>query len=79
MKTPKLSDLVKTLDDPEIIKQLREHGIRVRRDVPLIRKTFEVQEQVLKQFLSIAQAKKIKIKDAIDEALRDWIKKQAED
>lgn len=72
---PKVRDLVKQLEDAEVLKELREQGLVVRKRVPFIRKTFEVEATILKEFMELARKRGYKIKEAVHEALADWVKK----
>lgn len=47
----------------------------IKKAVPTVRKTFEVDESLVEEFLDTARSRKLKIKNAIDQALRSWIKK----
>lgn len=54
---------------------LRDEGFKIRRDVPTVRKTFEVEPEVVDEFMAEARRRKLKIKEAIDQALRAWLTK----
>lgn len=58
------------------IEELRKAGFEVKRVVPTTKKTFEVPEDLLNQFMSIVKTKDLKVKDAVAEALEDWVKKR---
>jgi isopenicillin N synthase-like dioxygenase len=59
----------------KLIKQLEQKGFAVRRNVPTKKHSFEVPEDTLEQFFNVVHEKKLKIKDAIAEALETWIEK----
>ena len=48
----------------------------VKPDVKTVRKTFEVEEKLVEVFITEARSRKLKIKDAIDQALRNWVGKK---
>ena len=41
-----------------------------------VKKTFEVDKSLVEEFMTSARTRKLKIKDAVDEALREWIRKR---
>lgn len=47
----------------------------VRRRVTTVKKTFEVESSVLEQFMAEVKQRGLKVKDAINEALSDWVKR----
>lgn len=57
------------------IKELEKAGFQVKRVVKTTKKTFEVSEETIEQFMALVKSKDIKVKDAIEEALVNWIKK----
>ena len=56
------------------IKELEKAGFQVKRVVKTTKKTFEVSEETIEQFMALVKSKDIKVKDAIEEALVNWIK-----
>jgi len=52
-------------------------GFKVQKIVPTTKKTFEVPIEVVEKFTKLIKSKNLKVKDAITEALQDWITKQA--
>lgn len=59
-----------------LIKQLEAEGYKVKKAVPTIKKTFEIEEKVIEQFMVNVDKRGLKVKDAINDALSDWIKKR---
>ena len=58
------------------IKELEKAGFKVQKVVKTTKKTFEVPEKTIFEFMSIVKSiDGLKVKDAIDQALTDWIKK----
>ena len=69
----KKSDVIEFLrKNPDALKT---EGFTVKRDVPTVKKTFEVEPEVVAEFMAEARKRKLKIKEAIDQALRAWIGK----
>ena len=60
----------------DLIKQLEAEGYKVKKTVPTVKKTFEVEEKVIEQFMDAVDKRDMKVKDAINDALNDWIKKK---
>lgn len=56
------------------IKELEKAGFKVKKVVPTTKKTFEVPEELLNQFMAVVKEKDLKVKDAIAEALEQWVK-----
>jgi hypothetical protein len=59
-----------------LIKQLEVEGYKVKKTVPTTKKTFEVEVALIEEFMNIVDKRGLKVKDAIDEALKNWIKKR---
>lgn len=59
------------------IKDLEKAGFKVKRVVSTTKKTFEVSEETLKDFMKTLKSRDILVKDAVDQALTDWIKKNS--
>ena len=69
------------MDQKEInkmVKELEKAGYKIKRDVPTVKKTFEVEEATVNEFMTMVDKRGLKVKEAIDEALRDWIKKKVQ-
>lgn len=60
----------------EALKVLEEHGYKAKPTQTYSRHTFQVQEELLKEFFTTIKKRKYKIKDAVNEAFRDWIAKK---
>lgn len=60
----------------EAIKTLEKLGYTVKLNKPCVKKTFEIEIELLKKFNDIQAESGLKVKDAINEALSDWIKKR---
>lgn len=72
----KVADLLKQLADPEMRQKLADEGIVVTRKLATIKKTYEVDEATAEEMARIAKASKMKLKDAMHEAMSDWIGKR---
>lgn len=62
--------------DEKLAKKIREieaKGYKVKRDVVLVKKTFEVPEAVLAQFMEKTRHKKLKVKEAMELAMQLFI------
>jgi hypothetical protein len=59
----------------EALEVVRKAGIQVNTDT-YSKKTFEVENRSLQNFVSTVKQKKLKMKDAITEAINDWLKKK---
>jgi hypothetical protein len=57
------------------IKELEKLGYKVKKEVKTVKKTFEVPELLLAEFVSITKARKLKMKDAISEAIELFVSK----
>jgi glutamine synthetase adenylyltransferase len=55
-------------------KALEGDGLKVVSNAPTVRKTFEVEPELVDEFMKEARNRNLKIKEAIDQALRDWVK-----
>lgn len=58
------------------IKELEKAGFKVKKVVPTTKKTFEVPVDVVEQFMDYCRSNKIKVKDAVAEALEEYLKKR---
>jgi hypothetical protein len=54
------------------LKLLREHGYVAKKQINYTKKTFEVAVPTLERFKITQEALGLKIKDAMDEALKQW-------
>lgn len=60
----------------EAIKTLEKMGYTVKISKPSVKKTFEVAIDLLEEFTHAQKKNNIRMKDAISEALSDWVKKR---
>lgn len=73
---------LKMVKKSDVLEYIRKHPdtlkdeFIIKKNVKTIRKTFEVDEILVEEFMIIARGRKLKIKNAIDQALRDWISKK---
>ena len=61
----------------KIIKDLEKKGFKVKKVVETTKKTFEIPVELLDQFIRIVREKKMKIKEAVEQAISDWVKKNS--
>jgi Holliday junction resolvasome RuvABC DNA-binding subunit len=61
--------------EKEAIETLNSLGYQVTLKKPTTKKTFEVEIETLHEFLNYQHKSGLKVKEAIQEALSDWIKK----
>lgn len=61
----------------KMVKMLESAGFTVRLSKPSIKKTFEIEVDLLEEFTALHKKLGIKVKDAIRECIQDWIKKRA--
>lgn len=59
----------------EMIKALESEGYKIKKVEVTVRKTFEIREETLKQFMALVDKKGILVKEAVEEALSAYIKK----
>ncbi len=57
------------------IKELEKAGFKVKRDIATTKKTFEVPIDLIERFMAIVKHRDLKVKDAIESAINDWVKK----
>lgn len=58
--------------DEKLAKKIREieaKGYKVKRNVTLVKKTFEVPEALLAEFMETAKAKNLKVKEAMERSM----------
>lgn len=68
----------KTLDTLKKAKeQLEQHGYVVRRNAACIKHTFQVEVEVYKAFRSTVSFRGFSVKDAVNEALSNWVSKHS--
>lgn len=60
----------------DALKTLKSLGYNVSLSKPTTKKTFEVEIDTLDEFLKIQKGSGLKVKEAIQEALSDWVKKR---
>jgi Leu/Phe-tRNA-protein transferase len=63
-------------EEKDAIQVLKELGYQVKLQKPTTKKTFEVQIETLNEFMRVATVCDLKVKDAIEEALANWISKK---
>jgi DNA-binding transcriptional regulator GbsR (MarR family) len=64
------------MSDEEIakwIKELEKRGFKVSKKGPSRRHTFLINADVLQLFFAVIEKRKMKVKDAVDQALSEWI------
>lgn len=64
------------LKTKEAVKVLEKLGYTVRLSKPSLKKTFEVEAEVLERFIEVQKASKMKVREAINEAITDWVRKK---
>jgi len=68
-------EIAKALDDPKLRAQLEEMGYSVRRDPSeLVTKSFKLPKSLASEFYRVVRDKGLKVQDAAEQALSDWIK-----
>lgn len=70
---------MKKKDVLEYLKRNQEalsDEVSIKWKVPIVKKTFEIEEEILERFLNEAKERKLKIKVAVNEALSNWIEKK---
>lgn len=65
-------------DPKSAIQALVDLGYTVKLSKPTTKKTFEVEIETLETFVKLQKSLGIKVKEAIREALNDWISKKSE-
>lgn len=58
------------------LKILERSGYKVKKPVTTVKKTFEVDPALVMEFTAMAKERKLKLKEAIDEAIRAWLEKK---
>lgn len=60
-----------------LIKQLEAEGYTVKRDPSSYTlHSFQIDKDVLARFFEVQRERGLKVREAMDEALRDWIKRR---
>lgn len=62
--------------EKEAIEVLKNLGYEVKLSKPTTKKTFEVEIETLNQFFKLIERDEMMVKEAMQEALDDWIKKK---
>lgn len=57
----------------KMIKDLEKKGFKIKKIVQSTKKTFEVPVDLLAQFMAIVKEKDLKVKDAFEEAMTEWV------
>ncbi len=60
----------------EFKRELERAGFEVKRKVTWVKHSFQVDSQRLKEFQASVAERQVFVKDALDEALGDWIVKK---
>jgi hypothetical protein len=61
----------------DAIAALEKLGYKVKLSKPSVKKTFEIEVELLESFMDIQKKSDIKVKDALHEALSDWVNKKS--
>jgi DNA-binding transcriptional regulator YhcF (GntR family) len=67
---------LKELDESQLIQEMRKRGFVVKKKANHIKHTFEVLPEVLQDFVKATEQRGLRIKEAVHQALTDWIKKR---
>jgi sensor histidine kinase YesM len=62
--------------EKEAIKTLEKLGYKVKLSKPTVKKTFEIEIELLEKFIEIQKKRKLKMKEAIHEVFFDWVRKK---
>lgn len=62
-------------DTSSMIQYLEEQGFTVKKDATYKKRTFEVDEEIYRTFRVLQEAKGMKIKEAFNEALSEWVER----
>ena len=57
----------------EMVKIVEEAGFIVKKQVEYVKQSFQFEKPLLAEFRSLVKTKRIKLKDAANEAFRNWI------
>lgn len=68
-----MSDIKDT--EKQLVQALEGLGYNVKLSKRIVKKTFEIDFDLLQVFFILQKQKQMKVKDAIHEAISDWIKK----
>jgi len=61
----------------DMIKRLEAEGYSVKRDPQSYTlHSFQIDKELLVRFFEIQRSRGVKVRDAMDEALRDWVKRR---
>lgn len=71
------SDILPSADEEAALNLLKKRGWKVTRDTVYKKRTFEVDEEIHRAFRMLQERLGLKVKDAFNEALRDWIIKHS--
>lgn len=58
------------------IKELEKQGFVVKKVVPTTKKTFEVPVELVERFMKYCRNNNVKVKDAISEAIEEYLRKR---
>lgn len=70
-------DILPTPDEEAALTLLKDRGWTVKKHAVYRKRTFEVDEEVHRVFRDLQERLGLKVKDAFNEALRDWIMKHS--
>jgi hypothetical protein len=69
-------EIEKLLEDPKAREMLKNAGYKLSRSTDqLVAKTFKLPKDVIEEFYKVARERDLKIQEAIEMALVDWMKK----
>lgn len=66
----------KAFDEAAALAFLKKRGYVVKREAKYLKHTFEVEESVYQAFRSCQEALGLKVKDAINIALTEWLERR---
>jgi hypothetical protein len=66
----------KELSLAEARKIIEQHGYSLKPTRNYLKKTFEIQEDLLNRFMTAVEKRGYRVKDATAEAFENWIKKK---
>jgi hypothetical protein len=69
----------KPLDEEKALLFLKEQGYIVRKPTVYFKRTFEVDEEIYREFKEVQKSLRLKVKEAFNLALEDWVKKHRSD
>ncbi len=71
-------ELTEMLNDPKLREVLKEAGYKLsRHQDTMVTKTFKIPKGTIDAFYKKTEDLDLRIQDAVDEAMQDWIKKNS--